>query len=177
MRCALSDKASSMTTVNHSAPSTQDALALLRADHLHIERVLADCERLVNDDSLSSQADRSGLVARLGALLQAHLRIKSELFEPAFAHPGNDAGQDAGHDHDDTLQRLAQLNAAEAKPGGFAAALAEFADSWRAHVANEEGQQLPSAQRAAVERGIDLLALGTAMAQRRGELLGDQGVD
>jgi hypothetical protein len=192
----------SIDTVIHPAPSTSDAIAELRSDHLRIERVLADCERLVVSDdgtchststssSTSSSADRSGMVARLGALLQAHMDVKHAIFEPALrqaslqnpaaaADGSGHAGQ-AGHahadGHNDILARLAALAAAEQRPGQFAVALKTFAGAWRQHVREEEAHAFPEAQRAADAQQLDLMAMGAAIAQRRGAVLGDQGVD
>ncbi len=162
----------SMDTVIHPAPSTRDALEELRGDHRRIGRVLADCERLVDADGTASHADRSALVSRLGALLQAHLRVVHEVFEPALPPP-------EGHGVDDQplLDHLVALSAAEAHEGGFGRALAALVAGWQAHLQHAESTQLPQAAHTAQQQGVDLMALGAAMAQRRGELLGDQGVD
>lgn len=165
----------SMDTVIHPAPSTRDALEELRADHRRIGRVLADCERMVSADMDSSQADRSALVARLGALLLAHLRVLHDVFEPALQLAGEQDG--AGGDDHALLAQLAALSAAEPQESGFGDALHAVSAGWRAHVEHAEGQQFVQAAQAAQARGVDMLALGAAIAQRRAQVLGDQGVD
>ncbi len=58
-----------------------------------------------------------------------------------------------------------------------AAALKALAAALRGHVHQAEAQRIPAAQPAATAQGVDLMALGAVIVQRRGELQGDQGVD
>ncbi len=172
---------SSMPTA--AAPTTEDALELLRADHTRADAMLADCERLAESRDASA-ADRSGLVSRLGALLIAHAQMEQQLFYPAL---GMDSGQleEALADHaavQASLQRLSDPSAgagaradadADAGADAFTSCIAALATQVREHVRHEEAVLFPKARAA----GIDLHALGTQMALRRGELLGDQGID
>ncbi len=153
-----------------AAPSTQDALDLLHADHQRIDSMLADCERMSGPGA--SAADRSAMVSRVGALLIAHAQMEQQLFYPAL---GLDAQQlelaIAEHAAVETLlQRLAEPDAAAQ---AYGSRIAELALQVREHVQKEEAELFPLARSA----GLDLLALGTQMALRRGELLGDQGID
>lgn len=164
-----------------AAPSTQDALDLLRADHRRVDAMLADCERLAGTQDASA-ADRSGLVSRLGALLIAHAQMEHQLFYPAL---GLDALQreHATAEHaamEASLQSLSDPEAnATAAAGGrsdadrFATLVGQLAHQVREHVKSEESEFFPKASAA----GIDLHDLGTKMALRRSELLGDQGID
>jgi hypothetical protein len=120
-------------------------------------------------------------------LLKAHLQVAHELFEPALrpgAEPAAPLPQGTADDgapqapgHQALLEQLAVLSAAEADTAGFERALHGLAGNWRAHVQHAEAEHLPSALQVARAQGVDLLALGAAMAQRRGEILGDQGID
>jgi hypothetical protein len=147
------------------APTTQDALELLRADHACITALFADHARAAEDPV--SDADRSALVGRIGALLSALLRIEEELFYPALGH--DDARARAEHD-----QIRRQLETLAARTGDGTAAdegVSALAAAVRAHREYEERELYPLAG------SLDLSALGARMAVRRGELLGDQGVD
>ena len=180
-----------------SSASTQDAVALLRADHSRIEALLDDAVRLAGDD-LISHADRSGSVSRLGAVLIAHVRMEAELLSPAI-HSGDvpavsvpsasspastatpaspatpeSASSPANARHDELLDKLQALVAAEgADAEVYKAALAQMQLTVRAHIDAQETKLLPQLQSGT----IDLVALGAQMAVRRGALLGMQGVD
>ena len=160
-----------------AAPSTQDALALLSADHRRIDDLFGDIERLGYE--ASSAADRSGLLARLGGQLRVHIRIKQEIFYPALAASGAaDAHTlaDAEADHEEILARLenlAQLDSMDEE--GATATVAQdievLAQLVRAHITEEQKLLFRQA------RSLDLQTLGTQMALRQGELMADQGVD
>jgi hemerythrin superfamily protein len=152
-----------------SAPSTQDALQLLRADHRRIDALLNDCARLAGARS-SSRADRSGLLMRLGALLLAHAQIEKELFYPALAAAPM-AVDDAHTDHDEIEAQFKRLNIGELPASDFGERVATLAQLVREHLAEEERELFPRAQ------PLDLRELGTRMALRRAQLLGDQGED
>lgn len=162
---------------NLAAPSTQDALALLSADHRRIDELFGDIERLGHDGS--SAADRSGLLARLGGQLRTHTRIKQEIFYPALASSGAADARtlaDAAADLDEILARLeslAQLDstAEEGAATTVAQDIEVLAQLVRAHVSEEKKLLFPQA------RSLDLATLGTQMALHQGELLADQGVD
>lgn len=153
----------------HPPPSTQDALELLFADHRRIDHLLDDCARLAAAAG-HSEADRSGLLARLGALLLAHTTMEQELFYPALRDiDARVQGAEAEHAH--FGRQLESLSLPGLDGGGFAEALDSLARSVRAHMSDEELHLFPAALT------LDLQALGTRLALRRGELLGDQGVD
>ena len=154
-----------------AAPSTQDALDLLRADHQRVDALLADCERLAANRDASA-ADRSALVSRLGALLIAHGQMEQQLFYPALRLHTSQLEQ-ATADHVAVQAALQGLSEPDADASAFVSRIGSLAQQVRAHVQTEEAEFFPKASAA----GIDLHALGTQMAMRRGELLGDQGID
>jgi hypothetical protein len=153
----------------HPPPSTQDALELLFADHRRIDHLLDDCARLAAAPA-HSEADRSGLLARLGALLNAHATLEQELFYPALVGIPEQVSS-ALAEHAQLTGRLEALSQPDLPAEGFGEALAALAQGVRAHMGHEEVHLFPAALT------LDLQALGTRLALRRGELLGDQGVD
>ncbi len=160
----------STDTTTSPAPSTQDALTVLRADHRRIEGLFADYARLAAGHA--SAADRSGMISRVGAQWLSHAQITQELFYPAL-----DASEPllvrARAHHADIAAQLAHLSKPAAVPenAGIDAQFATLAQAVTSHLAFEEASLFP---RAAT---LDLAALGTRLALRRGELLGDQGYD
>ncbi len=151
-------------------PSTQDALELLHDDHVRIHALLAEGARLAIDGAGLHTADRSALIARLGALLQAHEQIEAEIFYPALETVIDDIDA-ARRGHQRVAERLAALQRSEGDAGSFDQNLAGLADAVATHVQREEEQLFPAARR------LDLQELGTRLALRRGVLLGDQGTD
>lgn len=169
-RLAVGNEGASALLPAAAAPSTQDALDLLRADHQRIDAMLADCERMAGHGA--GAADRSAMVARLGALLIAHAQMEQQLFYPALGLDAHQLGL-ATAEHaaiEVLLQGLAEPDAAAQ---AYGPRIAELARQVREHVQKEEGELFVLAGSA----GLDLPTLGTEMALRRGELLGDQGID
>jgi hypothetical protein len=152
-----------------TAPSTQDAVQFLSADHRQIEALLADCARASVDGS--APADRTGLLGRLAVRLRAHETIEHELFYPALkGFIDADVLERAAADHQRIDKRLEAIASSEADPS---AAVAEVAQWMRQHVQFEERELFAVAASA-----LDLSALGTALALRRAKLLGgDEGAD
>ena len=153
-----------------AAPSTQDAVSLLRANHSRIQALLDDAALSAGVDG-GGHADRSGTVARLGAVLQAHVQMEAELLSPALATGPAPA---AHARHDELLASLRALVAAEgADAAAYNVALAQMQRAFAAHIETQETKLLPQLE----SSDVDLLALGTRMSLRLGVLLGHQGVD
>ena len=161
----------SLDNIAHPAPSTQNALQVLRSDHRRIDEMLIDCLRLAAEEhDRAPSADRNALLERLAALLQAHAQIELELFYPALAANAL-TRESAQLDHDEILVQLNELLAAVPPGEEFERRLFALAQGVRTHISFEESQLFPLAE------SLDLDALGALMAVRRGALLGEQGSD
>lgn len=161
----------SLDNIANPAPSTQDALQVLRSDHRRIEDMLMDCLRVAADEhGHAPSADRNGLLERLAARLQAHAQIEAELFYPALNADALTRDR-AQLDHDELQGQLNELLAAKSPGEEFERRLLALAQRVRAHISLEEAQLFPLAA------ALDLDALGARLAIRRGELLGEQGSD
>lgn len=68
--------------IHTAAPATQNALEVLHEDHQRIHTLFDAYHTLVA--ATATPADRSGLIARIDASLQAHTLIEEELFYPAL---------------------------------------------------------------------------------------------
>lgn len=152
------------------AATTQDALSLLRADHAKLDALFADDARLAG--TAGREADRSALLARIGALLTAHAKIEEEIFYPALEE-GDDAEliRNAQAEHQDVLDRLEKVAGRSPDGHGFDQEMASLADAVRRHAAWEEESLFPLARR------LDLDELGTRLALRRGTLMPEPGAD
>ena len=149
-----------------------DALAIIAADHEAVRAQLAAFAAF--DEQSSPGADRHALVARLGALLNAHGSIETEIFYPALAALDQvDTGL-LGHalaDHREIDTHLQRLAAADPQGSEFAERLAALAGAVHAHLFEEERSVLPLAGT------LDLAELGARMSARRTELMAGQGED
>lgn len=149
-----------------------DALEIIAADHEAIRAQLAAFAAF--DDPSSPGADRHALVARLGALLNAHGSIETEIFYPALAGLAEADTALLGHalaDHREIDTHLQRLAAADPQGSDFAERLAALAGAVHAHLFEEERSLLPLAGR------LGLAELGERMSARRTELMAGQGED
>jgi len=157
------------STATISAPSTQDALELLTAEHRQLEALFTDCSRAATGEG--GAADRAGLLGRLAVRLRAHETIERELFYPALEGAlGAEVVAAAAQQHERIDAQLEAIASAESEQ---AHALGELRQQFRLHVQHEERVLF-----AAAAAGLDLHELGTRLAVRRAALLGaDEGAD
>ena len=161
----------SLENVSAPAPSTQDALQLLREDHQRIEALLRDCVRVAVDErGLAPSADRNGCLERLAALLQVHAQIECELFYPLLKVDALERDS-AQLDHDEIQVQLKALLVHAPPQDDFERQMGALAQLIRNHIVHEEGQLFRRLG------SPDLDALGAQLAVRRGALLGEQGAD
>lgn len=146
------------------------ALHVIHADHDTIRAMLADIE--ASAEQPTGAADRHALVARLGALLRAHAEIETTLFYPALAgHVDAALLGRALADHAEIDALLQRLAAADPDSDDFAGQFATLAGTVHAHLFEEERSVLPHAA------ALDLGDLDAQIAQKRGALMAEQGVD
>jgi iron-sulfur cluster repair protein YtfE (RIC family) len=150
-------------------PASQDALEVLRWDHQRIGALFADYAQLAGNTTTAG-ADRSGLLARIGAVLSAHHQIEVELFYPQLEAPEFSI-QEAVDDHAQLAMQLQALAASDVQSPDFDERMAELALQVTEHMAREERLLFPRAL------SLDLQTLGTALSLRRAQLMGDQGID
>ena len=164
-------KVAAEPTPTASAPSTQDALALVHDDH---QRIHAALQALSNALSAGlANADRQGLLARLALRLRAHGSMEAELLYPVlYPQPQPNApAQAAEHEQfEERLQGLSEVTTSLQQQRDGIAALAQ---QLQQHFGDEERELA----RYAASNPDMLLDLGTRMALRRGELLADESSD
>ena len=151
-----------------AAPSTQDAVALVRDDHAAIGVAFDTLLAALHGEA--SEADRQGLLSRVALRLRAHGQIEREFLYPALRSAASD-GSEA--EHAAFEKALETISAMKPPMPQHSEAIKTLAADVERHFADEEATLLP----AAASGGVDLLALGTQMALRRGVLLADLGVD
>jgi Hemerythrin HHE cation binding domain len=155
-----------------AAPSTQDAVALVHDDHAAIRTAFDALLAALHGEA--SEADRQGLLARVALRLRAHGQIERECLYPVLHGVAAErAPAEAEHaGFESALEALAAVTPPTAERNQ---ALQALAVEVQCHAAEEEATLRAYAD--GVGPGVDLLALGTQMALRRGELLADLGMD
>jgi hypothetical protein len=158
-----------------AAPTTEDALQLLRHDHQRIRNLFGDLALLDGGESQPpASADRQGALARLAARLRAHETVEEEIFRPALQGTTDPAvlERDAA-DHAAIDQAISACAAADPRSEHFGHCVAALAELFNSHVQAEEHDLF----RAATAAGLDLVELGTRMATRLDALTADTGAD
>jgi hemerythrin len=154
-------------TPSVSAPSTQDAVALVHEDHQRISAALLALHQALAAGA--SNADRQGLLSRLALRLRAHGTVESELLYPLM-YPTEQAHHNEHEQFEEALQDMSQATTTVQEQQERATVLAQRVKS---HFEREERDLVAFV----ALHTTDLLELGTRMALRRGELLADESSD
>lgn len=137
----------------------QDAIALLDADHLHVEQLFAEYQT-------ADHADRKRETAhRICQELTVHAQIEEEIFYPAVrrATGDNQMVDDAGKAHDNARELI---NVIEAGPYDDET-MTRLQRVIEDHVKEEREEMFDHARRTP---GLDLAQLGRELEQRKSEL-------
>lgn len=160
------EKSMARATKREAKPASSggtDAIALLEADHREVETLFDQFEAA--DEDLKKGA----IAAKICLALKVHTAIEEELFyPPARAQTGDaDLVDEAVVEHMGAKDLIAQIEAM--KPGQplYDAKVKVLGEQIRHHVEEEESDLFPEAR----EAGMDLEAIGAALAERKVELL------
>lgn len=141
-----------------------DALSLLRRDHRLAEELFAEFAR-----SAPQQLDP--LARRICKMLSVHTQIEQELFYPAVgrALTGQDKAlvEHARVEHEQAKQAIARIESMTSENPAFRNEVDLLDRRIAQHVAAEEQELFVKVS----ATGLDLLALGVALAERRDTLL------
>ena len=141
-----------------------DALSLLRRDHRLAEELFAEFAR-----SAPQQLDP--LARRICKMLRVHTQIEEELFYPAVSRALTGEDKELiGHaqvDHEQAKQAIARIESMTSENPAFRNEVDLLDRRIAQHVAAEEQELFPKVS----ATGIDLTALGVALAERRDTLL------
>lgn len=146
---------------------TLDAIVMLREDH---KRVSALFRAYGRDRDALSTAERASLVARICHELIVHATIEQDIFYPAareaLGFGGDDLLDKADVEHETARDLIRQLLDVSPETSHYDAKVRVLAEIVRHHVGEEHDEIFPRCRKA----GMDLRALGLAMAERRTEL-------
>ena len=142
--------------------STQDAIALLKADHRQVEEWFAQFEKARTDDR------KLELATDICNALTVHTTIEEEIFYPAArgAIRDEDLMDEADVEHEGAKNLIAQLRSAS--PGGdhYDAKVTVLGENIKHHVKEEHGEMFPKIKKSK----LDTKALGAQMMARKSEL-------
>ena len=143
---------------------TQDAIALLKADHRQVEEWFEQFEK-------ARDADRKQkLATKICTALKVHTTIEEEIFYPAFleATDEKDLHHEAEVEHNGAKNLIGEIEASSPDDDYFEAKVTVLSEMIKHHVKEEEqpGGMFAKAR----DSDMDLDALGEQMAMRKEEL-------
>jgi hypothetical protein len=157
-------------TAENTAPRTMrqaDAVDLLTDDHLEVDRLFKQYEKLAKKEAPAEQ--RRTLAQTICAMLRAHTVIEEEIFYPAARRAGVDADllDEADIEHASAKDLIAQIESGDPGEDRFDARVKVLGEYITHHVVEEHGEMFPKCRRA----DMDLVALRAEMEQRKMSVL------
>jgi iron-sulfur cluster repair protein YtfE (RIC family) len=154
------------TTGRRSSPSAPDAITLLKRDHAEVDRLFKRFES-------ATTRQKPAIVERIRRELTVHMQIEEEILYPAAreALPKRDARElvpEAEVEHNSGRDLMAKIEAATPGTEEYDALVKVMGEYIKHHVEEEHDELFPKLRKS----GVDLKALGRALAERKAELLG-----
>jgi len=149
-------------------PSTksQDAIALLKEDHRHVEKLFKEFE------SAKGEGRKQKLAQEICLELSAHSAIEEEIFYPACeGKVEEDLLKESFVEHDAAKVLIAEIEAGKGGGDEFFDSKVKVLQEEIEHHVEEEEKPKSGLFAQAREADIDLKALGEQMASRKQELL------
>ena len=153
-----------MTTTT-ATTKTQDAVALLKADHKEVHAMFEEYEGLGDRANVS----KNKLVAKICKALKIHTQIEEEIFYPAVREASKDTEDmvdEAVVEHASAKDLIAQLEEMDPEDDLYDAKVKVLGELIDHHVEEEEEEMFPKARKLK----LDMDTLGDEMAMRRDEL-------
>jgi hypothetical protein len=148
-----------------SASRTQDAIALLKADHRQVEDWFGQFEKT------GSASRKLDLATKICEALKAHTTIEEEIFYPAFleATEEKDIHHEAEVEHNGARKLIAEIEASGPDDDYYEAKVSVLSEMIKHHVREEEKRDGMFAK--ARQSDMDLKALGEQLAARKAQVM------
>jgi len=164
-----------MTTAKKSpskGQSSEDAIAMLTADHKKVKALFKEFENLKENDG--SDEEKAAIVKQVCDALTIHAEIEEEIFYPAAreAIDDEDLMDEALVEHAGAKELIAQLQAMDPEDELYDAKVTVLGEQIDHHVKEEEGDMFVKAKKAK----LDTAELGAEMAERREQLMAEMGL-
>jgi hemerythrin superfamily protein len=150
---------------------SQDAIALLKADHRQVEDWFEQFCEARDEDS------KQELATKICNALKVHATIEEEIFYPAFLQATDDLKihHEAEVEHDGAKKLIAEIEGSSPDDEYFDAKVTVLSEMIKHHVKEEEkpGGMFAEARKSE----MDLDALGAQLAARKADLEGEADED
>ena len=149
---------------NSKVSKTQEATALLRADHKLVSQLFSEYEKT------NSSAKKKALVSQICTELKIHAQVEEEIFYPAVkqALKDHELVPEATVEHATLKDLIAQVEFVEPDGEMFDAKIKVLSEYVKHHVKEEQNEIFPKAKATT----LDMVALGAQMAARKADLMG-----
>ena len=142
---------------------TQDAIALLKADHRTVEELFAKFEK-------AGSGTKQGIAEQICMELTIHAKIEEEIFYPACeGKVEEELLSEAYVEHDGAKVLIGEIEAGEPSDEFYDAKVKVLQEQIEHHVEEEE-KRMEGLFSQARKAGIDMDALGLELAARKEEL-------
>ena len=153
-------------TPKKNAPSTtktQDATALLRADHKSVSALFGEYEKA------RAKTKKKNLVTQICNALTVHAQIEEEIFYPAVKKALKDTKlvPEATIEHATLKELIAQVKDVEPDGEMFDAKIKVMSEYVKHHVKEEQNEIFPKAK----ATKLDMMELGARLEARKEELM------
>lgn len=148
------------------AAKTQDAVAILRADHARVDEMFKKFEKMKTNGEA-----KHALVQKICVELKVHMAVEDEIFYPAVrvAIRDQDLMDEADEEHAGAKHVIEQLEGMKPGDDHYDAKVTVLSEYIKHHVKEEHTDMFPKARKSKV----DLRALGAAILERKQELAPD----
>ena len=153
---------SSKSKSKSSTPRSQDAIAILKADHKLVSGLFEDFE------SARAATRKRKIVSEICQELTIHARVEEEIFYPAVKQALKDAEliPEAQVEHESLKMLISQVEGVEPDGEMYDARVKVMSEYVKHHVKEEQNEMFPKAR----ETKLDMVELGALMLQRKEEL-------
>jgi hemerythrin superfamily protein len=160
----MAKKKGKHTATRRSKSRTQDAIALLKADHRQVEQWFEQFSKS------KSEAKQQQLAINICQALTVHTKIEEEIFYPAFieATGDRDTHHEAVVEHAGAKELIKQIQSMKPTDGYFNAKVTVLSEMIKHHVKEEEQRGGMFAE--AKQSDLDLMALGEQLFTRKQQL-------
>jgi hemerythrin superfamily protein len=160
-----------MTSHSHQASSkkasgTEDAIALLVADHENVKLLFKQFDELAEKDDIQGKQQ---IAEQICDELTIHAQIEEEIFYPAAraAIKDDDLLNEAAVEHATAKDLISQIQGMSAEDELYDAKVKVLSEYIDHHVEEEETEMFPKCKKSS----MDLAGLGVQLTERKDELV------
>ncbi|MGE3538750.1 MAG: hemerythrin domain-containing protein [Candidatus Tectimicrobiota bacterium] len=150
---------------NELNPEPGDALAMLKADHRHVQTLLTTYE------GAGDFVTRRQIAELVFSALALHAYLEEEVFYPAYeARTGRNGTQlvaDSRLDHEQMKELMIEMHSLELEEAEFEGKFQELMHTVQEHIAEEENDMFPEAEHILADQLGELKTQMVALKQQR----------